>query len=102
MLEYPISKRFVRLEQGGTGFKDLPNGVSQQEMDKAEFQCVPTEAGTLVLIHGAVLHKSDHNRSEKSRFIYTFHMIEGEHEYPKDNWLQPSAAHPFMNLYETE
>ena len=40
-----------------------------------------------MLIHGSVLHKSDHNRSDKSRWIYTFHMIEGDAEYPKDNWF---------------
>ncbi len=56
--------------------------------------------GTLVLIHGSVLHKSSHNYSDKSRFIYTFHMIDGANEYPADNWLQPTPEHPFMNLYD--
>ncbi len=51
------------------------------------------KAGTLVLIHGSVLHKSEKNLSEKSRFIYTFHMIEGDKAratYDERNWLQPS------------
>lgn len=42
--------------------------------------------GTLVLIHGSVLHKSGPNTSEKSRLAYTVHMIEGEADYSKDNW----------------
>ena len=42
--------------------------------------------GTLVVIHGNVLHKSEANRSLKSRYIYTFHVIEGEAEYDHKNW----------------
>ncbi|KAJ2088057.1 hypothetical protein IW138_004477 [Coemansia sp. RSA 986] len=57
--------------------------------DKDE-QCVPIEvsAGALVLIHGQVLHKSAHNHSPKSRWIYTFHIIDGECKYDERNWLQ--------------
>jgi phytanoyl-CoA hydroxylase len=47
------------------------------------------KAGTLVLIHGNILHKSERNVSGKSRFIYTFHVIEGEQTYDERNWLQP-------------
>jgi Phytanoyl-CoA dioxygenase (PhyH) len=43
--------------------------------------------GTLVIIHGNVLHKSEANRSLKSRYIYTFHVIEGEAEYDEKNWF---------------
>jgi len=42
--------------------------------------------GTLVIIHGNVLHKSEANRSKKSRYIYTFHVIEGENTYDDKNW----------------
>lgn len=37
---------------------------------------------------GGVQHQSPHNLSEKTRFIYTFHMIEGAEgfEYDKHNW----------------
>ena len=47
------------------------------------------KAGTLVLIHGNILHKSEKNTSSKSRNIYTFHVIEGEEKYDERNWLQP-------------
>lgn len=39
-----------------------------------------------MLIDGKVIHKSEHNRSDRSRIIYTFHVIEGAVPYPKDNW----------------
>jgi len=42
--------------------------------------------GTLVVIHGNVLHKSEANRSLKSRYIYTFHVIEGDAKYDEKNW----------------
>jgi ectoine hydroxylase-related dioxygenase (phytanoyl-CoA dioxygenase family) len=35
----------------------------------------PLISGTLVLIDGSVLHKSERNQSSISRFIYTFHMV---------------------------
>jgi ectoine hydroxylase-related dioxygenase (phytanoyl-CoA dioxygenase family) len=49
------------------------------------------KAGSLVLIHGNVLHKSEKNTSPNSRYAYTFHVIEGAEgwEYDARNWLQP-------------
>ncbi|EGF83615.1 hypothetical protein BATDEDRAFT_8906, partial [Batrachochytrium dendrobatidis JAM81] len=83
-----VSKRFVRREDGqGTKFIDIaPHTPDPPESD---YICAPVSTGSLVLIHGSVLHKSNHNSSSKSRWIYTFHCIEGEdagYEYPKDNW----------------
>jgi hypothetical protein len=95
----PIRKRFVRSENGqGTTFMDnegakFPPGLrvdeEQGEEAKEEYTIGEVKAGTLVLIHGNILHKSEKNLSGKSRFIYTFHVIEGEHEYDARNWLQP-------------
>ncbi len=48
----------------------------------------------LVLIHGSVVHRSEKNTSPKSRFIYTFHMIESEKEgvkWAETNWYAPRA-----------
>lgn len=64
---------------------------------------VPGEvkAGSLVLIHGNLLHKSEKNLSQKGRIIYTFHVIEGEgsgRAYDAKNWLQPPAE-GFTRLY---
>ena len=57
------------------------------------------KAGTLVLIHGNLLHKSERNTSPKGRTIYTFHVIEGEGtSYDEKNWLHPPAE-GFTRLY---
>ena len=103
-----VRNRFVRLDEGGTGFTDVQgarfpsngdslssNGRSQEE---SEYTVEEVKAGTLVLIHGNVMHKSEKNLSGKSRYIYTFHMIEGKSEYDDKNWLQPTRD-GFSRLY---
>ena len=106
----PVKTRFVRKEGGGTGFEDVegarfPDGLEVEERLKDEeeeeevYELGEVKAGSLVLIHGNLLHKSERNLSGKSRFIYTFHCIEGENEYDEKNWLQPPDK-GFSRLYE--
>jgi len=99
-LTTPITKRFVRLPGGGTGFEQLPQSgdtVPKLEGNYILETCTP---GDLVLIHGSVLHKSERNTSPKTRFAYTFHMIESPAyaTYDAKNWLQPTAEMPFSRV----
>lgn len=105
----PVRRRFVRTDGGGAGFGDVDGEkfpaaeeVARNRTDEAEeqYKLGEVEAGTLVLIHGNLLHQSEQNLSENSRFIYTFHIIEGKHEYDERNWLQPPKA-GFTKLYES-
>ncbi|KAI9813233.1 MAG: hypothetical protein M1827_004175 [Pycnora praestabilis] len=103
-----VGKRFVRGEEEGTGFVDVEGGrfpageTGKDGRGTAGGEEVYTvgevKAGTLVLIHGNLLHKSERNLSGKSRFIYTFHVIEGENVYDERNWLQPPEK-GFSRLY---
>ncbi len=103
-----MKSRFVRKEEGGTGFEHVvgatfPADLEIEELEKnedEEYELGEVKAGTLVLIHGNLLHKSEKNLSGKSRFIYTFHVIEGENEYDGRNWLQPPEQ-GFTTLFET-
>ena len=104
----PVKTRFVRKEEGGVGFEDVkgaqfPEDRVMEENGKEEaeeeYELGEVEAGTLVLIHGNLLHKSEKNLSGKSRFIYTFHCIEGENKYDERNWLQPPEK-GFSRLFE--
>lgn len=102
----PIRDRFVRAEDGkGTTFAPneggaWPEGLEEdKDVRKEVYDLGEVKAGTLVLIHGNLLHKSEKNTSQKGRMIYTFHMIEGECEYDGRNWLQPPAE-GFTKLYE--
>lgn len=94
-----IRRRFVRAQEGGTTFVEndepsLPRGQDEEASGKEEeedFEILDVKAGDLVLIHGNVLHKSEKNTSDKSRYAYTFHVIEGAEGWTYDelNWLQP-------------
>lgn len=96
-----IENRFVRVDggKGGTGFEEntggkFPSGIDAAAKDgergeEGEYKMGPVKAGSLVLIHGNILHKSERNLSGKSRYIYTFHVIEGDLPYDGRNWLQP-------------
>ncbi|KAJ3487446.1 hypothetical protein NLI96_g3524 [Meripilus lineatus] len=99
----PITKRFVRLPQGGTGFEDLIPPEKVPPAPEGEYVLVTCEPGDLVIIHGSVLHKSERNTSSKTRFAYTFHMIESPPyaEYDQKNWLQPTPEMPFSKILDT-
>ncbi|OKL63765.1 hypothetical protein UA08_00038 [Talaromyces atroroseus] len=98
-----IRRRFVRAEEGGTTFvandgPSLPLGKDEEaeqtvneQSEGEDFEVLNVKAGDLVLIHGNVLHKSEKNTSDKSRYAYTFHVIEGAEgwTYDERNWLQP-------------
>ena len=44
-------------------------------------------SGSLVVIHGLIVHKSEQNTSDKSRQIYTFHLFDQKKStYSPRNW----------------
>jgi len=94
----PITKRFVRLPEGGTDFETLKPEPTEEPA--GEYVLEPCEAGTLVLIHGSVLHRSEQNHSVRTRVAYTFHMIDADAKYDEKNWLQPTTQMPFSRLYQ--
>ncbi len=87
--------------------RTLNNGVIETSFEgetpdtkPEEFVAVPVRKGTLVLIHGEVVHKSGVNSSERSRNIYTFHLYDaGTSVWSEDNWLQPTDSFQFPFLY---
>lgn len=105
----PVKSRFVRRKEGGgTEFTEVagsrfPKGLGTEQNGKVEeeeeYTLGEVKAGTLVLIHGNLLHKSEKNLSQKGRIIYTFHVIEGANEYDERNWLQPPEE-GFTALYQ--
>lgn len=114
-----IKRRFVRKvgENGkvlGTEFVEndgpkMPRGAEGDGQDPDQgpdvkdenFEILDIKAGSLVLIHGNVLHMSEKNTSPRSRFAYTFHVIEGADgwDYDERNWLQPPEGGEFSKLY---
>jgi len=64
----------------------------------------PAPAGTLVLLHGSVVHWSAPNTGPASRHAFTLHIAEGGRgsAWAADNWLQRPPEAPFVPLYEAE
>ncbi|XP_044634554.2 phytanoyl-CoA dioxygenase domain-containing protein 1 isoform X5 [Equus asinus] len=93
-----ISRRMVQTPAGltpGTFFRG-----SEQERDNSLYVPTPLGRGSLVLIHGEVVHKSEQNLSDHSRHVYTFHLMEASGTvWSPENWLQPTAELPFPPLY---
>ncbi|KAG8529398.1 uncharacterized protein KY384_006035 [Bacidia gigantensis] len=102
----PVESRFVRKPEGGTSFESVAGSSWPQNLqiekpkEEESYELGEVQAGTLVLIHGNLLHKSERNLSQKRRLIYTFHVIEGDnqHQYDQRNWLQPPKS-GFSRLY---
>lgn len=96
-----VPDRLVRLATGGTGMEPSGNAVVQTAVDwdaEAGWVIEPCAAGDLVLIHGSVIHRSGKNLSDCSRFIYTFHVIEGAAVWDDKNWLQVGEGKEFDRL----
>ena len=82
----PPTGRFVRNPD--------PNGKSVTIMRGkepnnpiSEFVAAPVSKGSLVLIHGNVVHRSEHNHSDKSRHAYTLHLVDfHDTTYSEENW----------------
>lgn len=73
----------------------------ETKYDNEKFVSVPVKKGSAILIDGLVVHKSEHNFSEKSRHIYTFHVYDkGVATYSEENWLQPTDVNTFCSIYE--
>jgi len=61
------------------------------EMDYEHEKYIPVEVkkGTLVVLHGYLLHKSFENTSSKSREAFTLHSVDGAKPLSKECWIQP-------------
>jgi phytanoyl-CoA hydroxylase len=80
-------QRFRRTAEGGTAMEVLdPTPIPTTGEVPVE-----VEAGTLVVLHGMLPHRSGPNHSARSRHAYTLHAIERSARYPDDNWLHRGA-----------
>lgn len=96
---WPLHRRFTRTEER-LDDQLLKWTAPPKEYADDQFVEVPVKRGTLVMIHGLVVHRSAPNNSDKARWIYTFHAYDkGRAEYLKDNWLQPIDNDTFLSIY---
>lgn len=96
-----ITRRMIRTVGDDGTLQTKFEGEAQPPPKPEEFIAAPVKRGTLVLIHGEVVHKSEENKSERSRNIYTFHLYDTEtSEWSEENWLQPTEQVPFTPLFK--
>jgi len=91
----PLARRFIR---EGTSVTFNPPKTGDNPYESSKFVPLECAAGSLVLMHGNLVHLSYENKSDVSRHAYTFHVIEGANTYPTDNWLQRSADMPLRGF----
>jgi phytanoyl-CoA hydroxylase len=100
--EDPNVTAFEEVAGEGRWPRDFKHEEKEAEGREEVYDLGEVKAGTLVLIHGNTLHKSEKNTSLKGRMIYTFHCIEGQERYDERNWLQipggPDAFTKFDGL----
>lgn len=85
-----LKSRFFRASSEGTSFEILDESPWPLE------RLAPLEVkkGTLIILDGLLPHLSQRNTSSRSRHAYTLHVVNGNADYPANNWLQRSAAMP--------
>ncbi|XP_067946015.1 phytanoyl-CoA dioxygenase domain-containing protein 1-like isoform X3 [Watersipora subatra] len=68
--------------------------------DASKFTPCLAKKGSLVLIHGLVVHKNNNNETNEPKNAYTMHLVEQEGTtWSPDNWLQSTEEFPFTPLY---
>lgn len=80
-------------------FADTGAGLALETLDEdpwpaGEGMPIEAPAGTLVALHGLAPHRSDWNRSDRSRVAYALHAVDRRARYPASNWLQRPARLP--------
>lgn len=97
---WPLARRFVRVKDESDPEKLLQWTAPPKEFEASQFVKVPVKRGAMVLIDGLVVHRSGANKSEKARWIYTFHAYDkSKARYMPDNWLQMIDNETFTTLY---
>lgn len=96
---YPLQERFIKNNEGTqTRFIETPSRRANWDLEKLE--PVPVKKGSLVLLHGEVVHASYANVSTKSRHAFVLHLVDKSAIWPIDNWLQRPNDFPFRDMKE--
>ncbi|XP_073059442.1 phytanoyl-CoA dioxygenase [Primulina eburnea] len=78
-----LVRRFIRDEKGVHFDKPSPS------YELKDFVPIEVKAGTLVVIHGDLIHQSFENKSSTSRHAYSLHVIDTNGcRWSPDNWIR--------------
>ncbi|KAJ7942991.1 phytanoyl-CoA dioxygenase [Quillaja saponaria] len=78
-----LIRRFLRDEEGVKFDRPSPS------YDQKDFVPIEVKAGSLVVIHGDLIHQSFENQSSKSRHAYSVHVVDTDGcKWAKENWIR--------------
>ncbi|KAJ4709726.1 Phytanoyl-CoA dioxygenase [Melia azedarach] len=78
-----LVRRFIRGEKGV--YFDQPS----PSYDQNDFIPIEVKAGSLVVIHGDLIHQSFENQSSKSRHAYSLHVVDTDGcKWAQENWIR--------------
>ncbi len=98
-LSYPIQERYIKNEDGmSTSFTKTAHERVDWDLD--QLQPLPVKKGSLVLLHGELVHASKANISDKSRHAFVLHIVDQSATWAGDNWLQRPEELPFKSMHE--
>lgn len=70
------------------------------KLPKDHYTPCPVKRGSLVVFDGLTIHPSDLNRSDRSRFAYTFHVMETDNvKFLPENWIRLPEGEQFERIY---
>eukprot|EP01080_Neovahlkampfia_damariscottae_P010327 gene10327-2743_t len=79
-------------------FRDInPDLKYDTDIHDKDYVPVEMKSGSVILIHGHLIHKSHKNLSDKPRDAFALHIIEDQSKWSKLNWLQRET---FPDLWE--
>ncbi|XP_059655389.1 phytanoyl-CoA dioxygenase [Cornus florida] len=82
-----LVRRFIRDENGVHFDKPSPS------YDQKDFVPIEVKAGSLVVIHGDLIHQSYENQSSKSRHAYSLHVVDTDGcKWAQDNWIRRKVS----------
>ncbi|KAK5842493.1 phytanoyl-CoA dioxygenase isoform X2 [Gossypium arboreum] len=78
-----LVRRFIRGDDGV--YFDRPS----LSYDQKDFVPIEVKAGSLVVIHGDLIHQSFENQSSNSRHAYSLHAVDTDGcKWAEDNWIR--------------
>jgi ectoine hydroxylase-related dioxygenase (phytanoyl-CoA dioxygenase family) len=89
-----IRSRFVVAPDQKSFIFEPEIGNTWDVWPQSSFTPVPVKSGTLVLIHGALVHMSLENQSDVGRHAYTWHVVSSDQQFDDRNWMAPGPFKP--------
>lgn len=78
-----LVRKFIRDENGVHFDRPSPS------YDQKDFIPIEVKAGSLVVIHGDLIHQSFENKSSKSRHAYSLHVVDTDGcKWAAENWIR--------------